>query len=164
MYAEIHQRVKINYHGELSKSIAYLDVNRGEIKVGEMSLACCVLGDGRRLISENAINSNLGSSGGKTYRLRDAASTDLASGPLPLFLASKALQPFIPEVFDGVDLSPIEYNDNGKIGFCFDASILPKVCEVWLMAAENKKLQPSQLGRAKKAEIISVIYSLIYGL
>lgn len=128
--------------------------HRGEIKVGEMSLACCVLGDGRRLISENAINSNLGSSGGKTYRLRDAASTDLAGGPLPLFLASKALQPFISEVFDGVDLSPIEYNDNGKIGFGFDASILPKVCEVWLMAAESKKLQPSQLGRAKKAEIL----------
>ena len=128
--------------------------HRGEIKIGEMFLACCVLEDGRRLISENAINSNLGSSGGKTYRLRDAASTDLVGGPLPLFLASKALQPFIHQVFDGVDLSPVEYNDNGKIGFGFDASILPKVCEVWLMAAENKKLQPSQQGRAKKAEIL----------
>lgn len=86
--------------------------HRGEIKVGEMSLACCVLGDGRRLISENAINSNLGSSGGKTYRLRDAASNNMADGPLPLFLALKALQPFILEVFEGTDLSPIEYNDN----------------------------------------------------
>lgn len=127
--------------------------HRGEIKIGDMTLACCVLGDGRRLISENAINSNLGSSGGKTYRLRDAASSD-EHGPLPLFLASKALKPYINQVFTGVDLSPVEYNDNGKIGFGFDASILPKVCEVWLLAAENDALQTSQLSRAKKAEVL----------
>ena len=128
--------------------------HRGEIKIGEMTLSCCVLEDGRRLISENAINSNLGSSGGKTYKLRDAASNDISGGPLPLFLASKALTPYINQVFSGMDLSAIEYNDNGKISLGFDAIILPKVCEVWLLASENKKLQPSQYSRAKKAEIL----------
>lgn len=128
--------------------------HRGEIKIGEMTLACCVLEDGRRLISENAINSNLGSSGGKTYKLRNATTSEFHGGPLPLFLASKALTPYINQVFSGTDLSPIEYNDNGKIGLGFDASILPKVCEVWLLASENKTLQSSQYGRAKKAEIL----------
>ena len=128
--------------------------HRGVIKIADITLACCVLEDGRRLISENAINSTLGTSGGKTYRLRDSSSAESDTGPMPLFLASKALNPFIHAVFGETDLTPIEYNDGGKIGKGFEASIIPKACEVWLQAAENKALQPSQYSRAKKAEIL----------
>lgn len=127
---------------------------RGEIKIGDMTLACCVLEDGRRLISENAINSNLGSSGGKTYRLRDTVGINSDGGPLPLFLASKALHPFIYKVFDGADLLPVDYSDKDKMARGFEASILPKVCEVWLQAAESGTLQSSQKSRVKKAEIL----------
>lgn len=67
------------------------------------------------MISENAINSNLGSSGGKTYRLRDTVGINSDGGPLPLFLASKALHPFIYKVFDGADLLPVDYSDKDKM-------------------------------------------------
>ncbi|CAI0844643.1 P63C domain [Serratia quinivorans] len=141
---------------EAKKTLAALPKvsHKGELVIGEMSLACCVLKDGRRIISENAINSNLGSSGGKTYKLRDATSSVDAVGPLPLFLASKALQPFIPAVLASEDLLPIEYFDGNKVARGFEASILPKVCEIWLRAADKKVLQPSQYSRAKKAETL----------
>jgi hypothetical protein len=127
--------------------------HRGELKIGDMEIACCVLGDGRRLISEGGIASILGSTGGKSYKLRDSAS-DSDIGPMPLFLASKALQPFIHNVFEGLDLSLVEYVENGKISLGYEATILPKVCEVWLRAKESGTLQQSQLAKAKKAEIL----------
>lgn len=126
---------------------------RGEIKIGDMVIACCVLEDGRRLISETGISSILGSTGGKSYKLRDAAS-ESSDGPLPLFLASKALQPFIHAAFDGMDLSLVEYLDGSKIASGYEAKILPKVCEVWLRAKEEGALQASQIAKAKKAEIL----------
>ena len=126
---------------------------RGEIKIGGMALACCVLHDGTRLVSEHGLTSTLGSAGGKTYRLRNANSEEVA-GPMPLFLASKALQPFIGAVFEEPDLSAVEYVENGKIQRGYSAAILPKVCEVWLAAKDAGALQPSQLGKAKKAEIL----------
>lgn len=127
--------------------------HRGELKIGDMEIACCVLEDGRRLISEGGIASILGSTGGKSYKLRDSSS-DSDIGPMPLFLASKALQPFIHNVFDGLDLSLVRYVDNGKISLGYEATILPKVCEVWLRAQESGALQQSQLAKAKKAEIL----------
>lgn len=126
---------------------------RGEIKIGDMTISCCVLEDGRRLISEIGITEILGTPGGKSYRLRDSAASG-GIGPMPLFLASKPLQPFIGEAFDGMDLSIVEYVDGSKIAIGYEASILPKVCEVWLRAKDAGKLQASQLVKAKKAEIL----------
>lgn len=126
---------------------------RGELKIGDMIISCCVLEDGRRLISENGITAILGTAGGKTYKLRDSTA-DEETGPMPLFLASKALQPFIGEAFEGMDLSIVEYVEAGKISGGYDARILPKVCEVWLRAKDEGALQASQLAKAKKAEIL----------
>ncbi len=125
----------------------------GQLEIGDMTIPCCVLEDGRRIISEAGITAILGVTGGKTYRLRNKATKD-GQGPMPLFLASKALEPFIGETFSDTDLSVIEYIDGAKITRGYDAKILPKVCEVWLRANEEKALQPSQLIKAKKAEIL----------
>lgn len=126
---------------------------RGVLKIGDVEIPCCVLGDGRRIITESGINTTLGSTGGKSYRLRDSAE-NYGIGPLPLFLASKALQPFIHETFEGLDLSLVSYLDNGKVLTGYAATILPKVCEVWLRAKDGGTLQASQLAKAKKAEIL----------
>jgi hypothetical protein len=126
--------------------------HRGEIKIGGVAISCAVLSDGTRVISENAINSQLGSSGGKSIKLKN--STISEHGPLPLFIASKALHPFIGGVFSDVDLQPITYIDNGKEMVGYSASIFPKVCEVWLKARDAKALQASQLPKAEKAEIL----------
>lgn len=126
---------------------------RGVLKIGDTEIPCCVLSNGQRIITENGINAILGSTGGKSYRLRDSTGEG-DSGPLPLFLASKALQPFIHATFEGMDLSTVAYLDNGKELSGYAASILPKVCEVWLRAKDGGTLQASQLTKAKKAEIL----------
>ncbi len=106
-----------------------------------------------RIISEHGLSAAFGTSGGKTYRLREK-NADEDVGPMPLFVASKALRPFIGGVFGHGDLDAIEYVENGKILVGHDASILPKVCEVWLAAKDADALQDSQLGKAKRAEIL----------
>ncbi len=126
---------------------------RGEVVVGDMIMPCAVLEDGTRIISENAILSNFGSTGGRSLMLREKMEQS-SGGPVPMFLASKALEPFVSKVFDNKDLTPIEYLNNDKIMVGYPADILPKVCDVWLMARENNTLQVSQLPKAKKAEIL----------
>jgi len=126
---------------------------RGELIIGDMKISCAVLEDGTRIISENSIVKYLGSVGGKNYKLRAKENHNIDF--LPLFIASKALQPFIDGVFSKEDLLPIVYTTDGKNKHQgYDATILPKVCEVWLKAREEKTLQVSQLPKALKAEIL----------
>jgi hypothetical protein len=128
---------------------------KGELEIGDMKLSCAVLDDGTRVISESSIIKNLGSVGGKNYKLREKSSSNEGEGPIPLFLSSKAIKPFIYEVFDEEDLVPIIYTTDGKNQMQgYNATILPKVCETWLKARENGTLQASQLPKALKAEII----------
>lgn len=126
---------------------------RGELEIGDIEISCAVLDDGTRIIGENSITSNLGVSGGKNYRLRKKMEEE-RGGPMPLFLASKAIEPFISEVFSDADLYPIKYKSGDKEFIGYKADILPKVCEVWLKARESGVLQKSQLPKAKNAEIL----------
>ncbi len=126
---------------------------KGEIKIGDIEISCAVLEDGTRVISELGIQSNFGASGGKNKKIQLEMEKE-SGGPIPMFLASKPLKPFIQKVFLDMDLSPIEYINNNVVNFGYDATILPKVCEVWLQAKDAGVLQPSQLPKAKKAEIL----------
>ncbi len=126
---------------------------KGELVIGDIEIPCAVLKDGTRVIAENGIHSNLGATGGKSYKLREKMEAS-RGGPVPMFLASKALEPFISNVFDDLDLVPIEYDLGGSKVVGYKAEILPKVCEVWLRAREKGALQSSQLPKAKKAEIL----------
>ncbi len=128
---------------------------RGELEIGDMTIPCAVLEDGTRVLNETNIIKNFGSSGGKNYKLRSQNMENNDNGPLPLFLSSKALEPFIYGVFEDKDLAPINYTTDGKNRLQgYNATILPKVCEVWLKAREHRTLQASQLPKAMKAEIL----------
>lgn len=126
---------------------------KGELEIGEMKIPCAVLEDGTRVLNEANIIKNFGSMGGKNYKLRNKNENE--NGPLPIFIASKALEPFIYGIFEEEDLEPIEYTTDGKnVLKGYGATILPKVCEVWLKAREYNTLQASQLPKAMKAEIL----------
>ncbi len=128
---------------------------KGELEIGEMKIPCAVLEDGTRVLNEANIIKNFGSMGGKNYKLRNKNKNENENGPLPIFIASKALEPFIHGVFEEEDLEPIEYTTDGKnVLKGYGATILPKVCEVWLKAREHNTLQASQLPKAMKAEIL----------
>lgn len=130
--------------------------HRGEVEIEDVIIPCAVLDNGTRVISELGINKILGSSGGKNYRLREKTLQDRDStdGPLPLFVASKALQPHIDGVFGELDLSPVEYKDGRRTQVGYPAEILPKVCEVWLRARDAGDLQAQQMPKAQKADML----------
>ena len=95
-------------------------IHKGELKIGEMIIPCAVLEDGTRVIHETSIIKNFGSIGGKNYKLREKSNI----GPMPLFLSSIVLQPFIYGVFTVEDLKPIIYTTDGKNRLkSFDATI-----------------------------------------
>lgn len=124
--------------------------HRGEIRIREISLPCAVLTDGTRIISELSLNSILGTSGGgKQRQLRRASGVTW-----PLALSSKALEPFLPLVFEEGELTPIEYKDGRRKAKGYDAKILPKMCDVWLRARDAKVLQDQQLHRALAADML----------
>lgn len=124
--------------------------HRGEIRIRDILLPCAVLTDGTRVISELSLNGILGTSGGgKQRRLRKESGVTW-----PLALSSKALEPFLPLVFEENELAPIEYKDGRRKAKGYDAKILPKMCDVWLRARDAKALQEQQLHKALAADML----------
>lgn len=126
--------------------------HRGELKIGDFTIPCAVLDDGRRVITEHGITSALGSRSGASKRLKRASAAEGA--PTPIFLAPERLKPFIAnDLLDG-PLKPIEYRDGRRVVAAFDANALPATCDIWLRAREAGVLQGQQGERAQRAEIL----------
>lgn len=126
--------------------------HKGNVKLGEASIPCAVLDDGRRILSEFGITQALGSRSGASKRIKRASSGDGAL--IPIFLAPKNLSPFISkELLDG-PLSPISYRDGRRVLVGYEARALTKVCNIWLDARDAQALQTQQLERARRAEIL----------
>lgn len=107
----------------------------------------------QRVLSESGItNAVLGDRSGASKRLKYAAAGDTA--PLPIFVAPRQLESFISAEMREGPLKPIDYLDGSRIVRGYDASILTAVCNVWLKAREAGALQPQQLDKAMKAEVL----------
>lgn len=126
--------------------------HRGALRIGPVEIPCAVLKDGRRVLSENGIANALGGRSGSAKRLKTEAAKEGAH--LPVFLASRSLIPLISkELLDG-PLKPVVYNsgDNEVVGYAAEA--LPEICNIWLQARQEGKLNPQQADRAQAAEIV----------
>ncbi|PYD81786.1 hypothetical protein CFR80_09735 [Komagataeibacter oboediens] len=126
--------------------------HRGILRIGAVEIPCAVLKDGRRVLSENGIANVLGGRSGSAKRLKTEAASEGAH--LPVFLASRSLFPYISkELVDG-PLKPISYisGDSEVIGYAAEA--LPEICNIWLQARQDRKLNPQQSDRAQAAEIV----------
>src|SRR6185312_10109775 len=125
----------------------------GDLKIGDTIIPCAVLDDGTRVVTENGLtNALLGSRSGASKRLKRASVEQGA--PLPLFIAPGNLKPFITkELLDG-PLKPITYIQGDRKVSGFDATALPTVCEIWLRARADGRLQAQQADKAKQAEIL----------
>ena len=136
-------------HGVLNDNDA---THRGTLRIGPIEIPCAVLKDGRRVLSENGIANALGGRSGSAKRLKTEAAKDGAH--LPVFLASRSLFPFITkDLLDG-PLKPVLYHsgENNVIGYAAEA--LPEICNIWLQARQDGKLNHQQTDRAQAAEII----------
>jgi len=123
--------------------------HEGELKIGETTIPCAVLQDGRRVLTQSGFMRALG-------RARQAKGRDYYDGDvnMPAFLTAKNLKPFISDDLQ-VTSSQIEFRTvRGIKAFGYPAETLPKVCEVFLKARDEDELAHNQKHIAVKAEAL----------
>lgn len=119
---------------------------------------CSVLDNGIRVFSTRSIHRALGSKT-KGGRGRDAqASIAEASGAplLPTFLASPALKSHIPNDLMVPLISPLQYRPKhgGRTAFGYDATLLPRICEVILDADKAGAIKANQKPVSEMAGVL----------
>ena len=126
--------------------------HKGTLRIGDVEIPCAVLDDGRRILSETGVTLALGSRSGGSIRIKKEKSE---SGiDVPVFLAPSNIKPFITQEMLEGPLKRIIYRDGRRHIVGYEASVLTKVCNVWLAAREAGVLQKQQLDRAQKSEIL----------
>jgi len=124
-------------------------IKSGQLKIGDMTIPCSILEDGRRVLFERGITDAFFPS------RPNARQFDLAAGAgLPVFVAQNELKSLIDRDYWSGAGSPICYVDEGRECVGFEASALPAACEVWLKARDLGLLRGRQGSRAIKADIV----------
>lgn len=126
--------------------------HKGTLRIGDAEIPCAVLEDGRRILSETGVTLALGSRSGGSKRIKKELGERGAS--VPVFVAPNNIKQFISNEFLEGALKPILYKDGRRHVIGYEASVLTKVCDIWLAAREAGVLQKQQLERAQKAEIL----------
>lgn len=125
----------------------------GILDIVGKKIPCAVLEDGQRVLSEHGITTALGSRSGAAKRLKRAGKE--GGAPLPVFIASKNLLPYINnDLYVGLT-DPLEYivsKDRNASGF--PAELLPQICDVWLKAREDGALNKQQYKKCLQAEML----------
>ena len=77
-------------------------------------------------------------------------------GELPPFLVAESLKDHIPDDLRTMVAAPIKYRDprGGPIRIGIEATLLPRICDVWLRARDAKALTKIQLPVAERADIL----------
>lgn len=121
--------------------------HEGVMRIGGIEIACTVLEDGRRLITQSGFMRALG-------RARQAKGREHYDGDvnLPAFLTAKNLKPFISKELE-VTSSQVEFKPlKGARAFGYPAELLPNVCGVFLDAGDV--LTTMQKHIAARAQIL----------
>jgi hypothetical protein len=141
--------------GDSSETSAYPTAEyTGTLKIGNITFDCANLDDGTRVLSENSVARVVGRSiGGKTRRL--AASHNWDERPMPVFISSRPLEPFVPASLRLALSEPKWYKTkNGTIRAGVEAALLSEICGVWVKASQMGVLQKSQEHIAERARIL----------
>lgn len=117
--------------------------HKGVMKIGEREIACAVLSNGTRIITQTALFDAFD-------RPRKG---EKRQDNLPSIIGAKNLLPFIPEDF-AEKAYPIHYYlDNGNIAAGYNAIIIPEICEIYLKARDaGNVLHSSQENMVREAE------------
>jgi len=131
----------------MSKKISKSQFEDRPIMIGELELPCAVLEDGRRVLSYRGVCRALGLS----------ESWTVGAHKLPPFLSRKSIKSLITEELSAPFSEPLEYNPKhgGRTAYGVEATMLPKICEVWLDAKEAGALKSEKdLLTAEKAKLL----------
>ena len=104
----------------------------GELHIGKATIDCAVLEDGTRVLSQRGFAKAIGAS-------KPSSMTRRGAGDMPTFLAAKNLKPYIDNDLAAA-AKPIPYQPKrgGAKALGVNAEALPKICEVWLKARDEK--------------------------
>jgi hypothetical protein len=120
----------------------------GFIKINEKEIACAVLEDGTRLLTQQGFLKAIG-------RARSAkGGTGATADNSVAFLKANNLKQFISKELEASTTPIVFKTTKGRKAFGFKAELLPEVCSVYLEAREANKLLPNQAHIAKMCEII----------
>ena len=116
----------------MSKEILKSEFEKHPLKLGDMEVRCAVLENGVRVLSRGSMEDAL------TIKQKGKINNTVK---MPSFLGAKCLQPFIDESLRNTALNPIRYKPKrGKTALGIEATMLPKICEVWLKARDANVL------------------------
>jgi len=124
----------------------------GVLKIGNMEFPCSVLSNGTRILTQSDFMEGMGMyySGWVAKNKPENQAADV-----PHFLSFKSLQPFISKHLGDLQSIVVKYKtERGAVAHGIKAEIIPKLCEVWLDADEEKKLGERQKQIAARAKIM----------
>lgn len=148
---EIAQKAAAARWADVNNSSIPKATHEGELKIGEATIPCAVLEDGRRLLTQSGFMIALG-------RSRQAKGRQYYDGDvnMPAFLTAKNLKPFISSDL-AVTSSQVEFKTvKGMKAFGYAAELLPKVCEVFLKAESGGALLVGQKHIAVQSRVLLI--------
>ena len=120
----------------------------GEMKIGDMVFPCSVLSDGTRILTQTDFMVVM-----DMYYSGSASKKRPAH--MPVFLALEPLYPFINKHLKGLRITIKYRTEKGQIAHGIEASIIPRVCDVWIDALEAGTLSKRQRSIAEKAKTLN---------
>jgi len=126
----------------------------GKLKFGDKEFPCAVLSDETRVLTETDFMSGLGMYRSGALSVRREQSSD-GGAQMPLYLAFKNLLPYVNKYIGDVHIKPIKYKTlSGGVAHGIPATLIPKICSVWLDARRDGVLGKRQEQIADSAELL----------
>jgi hypothetical protein len=118
------------------------------LRIGEIEIPCYVLSDGRRVIVQGGMFTALDMKQGTAGRG--------GGDRLAKFIATKSLNPFVPEYLASLIINPIKFRTSmgGVVAYGYEATILADLCDAVLAARKAEKLNYQQEHIAAQCEIL----------
>lgn len=122
----------------------------GELQIGDIKISCAVLDNGKRVVTLKAFNSALGRTG-KTGSIISSEGAVM----LPNFVSSGIIQSYLTDEVKILAI-PLVFipKQGGRVAYGFEASLLPKVCALYLNARSDGVLPANQKHIAERCEIL----------
>lgn len=131
-----------------------VETHSGVLKIGDTEISCAVLRDGTRVLSERGVTKALGGKRGGAHWRRKKKQDGLGAY-LPVFISAPNLKPFIDNDLAMALSNPIIYKpSSGYPANGVEATLLPKICDVWLKIRDAGELHPGQRHIALAADIL----------
>lgn len=127
-------------------------VAKGHMTIGDVKVACAVLADETRLISDRGVSAAIGTKRGGSH-WEKARKAEPGALIYPPYISAENLKPFISQELVYILTHPVRYRTtkSGAIAHGLLATAFPKVLNVWAKAYEAGVLQHQQLHIGEQA-------------